>query len=337
MTSRDSAPLPVGLIGLGKHGLRYLAHLRDDLPQFRLVAVSRRDREAGERTAAEVGARYHSYPSDLVSDPAVRAVIAVVPPSEHPAIVMAAIHERKPLLIEKPFAASLDVAFELEAAIERAGLPCLVGQTLRFSGVVQEVRARLQEIGRIHQIVLTQSFEPTRLGWLDDPRFSGGGNILHTGVHKFDLLRYLTGGEVTQVACLTERVTTHATEDCFAASLSIDVGAPPDVLATVAGSRATRSRAGEIRVLGERAQIVADHVLRRMAIIEDREQRELPRPPDVPTVREVLRVFHDVAEGRIAAPITPRDGVRAVAIADACYRSAASGRRERVRLHREER
>ena len=32
MATLASAPLPVGLIGLGKHGVRYLAHLRGDVP-----------------------------------------------------------------------------------------------------------------------------------------------------------------------------------------------------------------------------------------------------------------------------------------------------------------
>ena len=331
-----AAPLPIGLIGLGKHGLRYLTHIREDVPGFRLAAVSRRDREAGEKIAREAGARYHRDPRDLIADREVAAVVAAVPPSEHPEIVAAAVRERKPLLIEKPFAANLETALALEDLIESAGLPCLVGQTLRFSGVVQAVRGLVERIGRLHQLVLTQSFEPTRLGWLDDPRSSGGGNILHTGVHEFDLLRYLTGGEAIEATCFVERVTTQLTEDSFSAAISIDAGGATTILAAVAGSRATRSRAGEIRLVGEHGQIVADHVLREVAIVEDRRSTVLPRPADVPTVREALRVFHDVAEGRIASPITPRDGVRAVAIADACYRSAASGCREKVRLGREE-
>jgi hypothetical protein len=89
----------------------------------------------------------------------------------------------------------------------------------------------------------------------------------------FDLLRVLSGGEVRDVACLLERVTTERTEDCFAASMAIDFpdrapGEPSKpLLASLYGSRATDSRSSEIRVLGERGQIVADDIHRRVAVI----------------------------------------------------------------------
>jgi len=331
----DGAPLPVGLIGLGKHGARYLTHIRDDVPELRVVAVSRRAEAEGRAVAAELGARFHHDLRDLIADPAVRAVIAAAPPSENAAIVEGCIRSGKPLLVEKPFAIGADEAFRLRDLVEQSGLPCLMAQTLRFSGVVQAVRELLPEVGEIGQIALGQTFEPTRLDWLDDPRSSGGGNILHTGVHMFDLLRYLTGGEVWDVACVLEAVHTRRTEDTFAAGMAIHVGGPAEsrraVLAAVYGSRATQSRTGEVRIVGESGQIVADHVHRHVALVKDWRWSALPDAPAVPTVREVLRRFRPVAEGAMAPPVTVRDGAAAVAIADACYRSAETGRRVAVR------
>lgn len=323
--------LPIGLIGLGKHGSRYLAHLRREVPELAVAAVCRRDEAAGRALAAEIGARFHREARELIADPAVRAVIAAAPPTGNAAIVEACVREQKPLLIEKPFAIDAEAAFRQRDLIESSGLPCLMGQTLRLSGVVQAVRALLPELGRLTQLVMTQSFEATRLAWLDDPAVSGGGNILHTGVHKFDLARYLTRGEVLDAACLVEQVNTRRTEDSFAASLRVSAGDGPAILTAVAASRATDSRAGEIRVVGERAQVIADHVHRELALVRGSTWTSLPKPDDVPTVREILRLFVPVAEGRMAPPITVRDGAAAVAIADACYRSAETGRRVAVR------
>lgn len=323
------APLPVGLIGLGKHGERYLAHLRE-VPGLRLAAVSRRDAERGRRLAADLGVSFHADAEALVADPGVAAVIAVVPPVEHERLVAAAARERKPLLIEKPFAMDAAAGERQRHLLAERGVPCLVAHTLRFSPVVREVYERRAEIGRLHQMVLGQSFEPTRLGWLDDPRHSGGGNVLHTGVHMFDLLRHLSGGEVATVSCDLERVTTRATEDSFTATMTVDLAQGPALLATVAGSRATQSRTGEIRLLGEHGQIVADHVLGRVALVVGRRETAVSTPADAPTVLAVLREFAAVAEGRAEPSITPADGVAAVAIADACYASAASGRRTGV-------
>jgi len=321
-----SAPLPVGLVGLGKHGGRYLTHLRGDTPGLRVAALCRKDVASGTATAREIGAVFHADLEDLVADPGVAAVISVVPPTENERVVAAAVRAGKPLLLEKPFSSSLAAGIRQRDRIAASGLPCLVAQTLRFSRVVREVRRHLPSLGRLHQIVLGQSFEPTRLGWLDDPVLAGGGNILHTGVHMFDLLRHLSGGEVARVGCTLTRVTTRATEDSFAASMVLDVGDGPPLLAAVTASRATPSRYGEIRVLGERGQIVADHVHGRVGRIDDRRETVLASISGDPTVVTVLHEFERLARGEAQPSVDASEGLAAVAIADACYRSAASGR-----------
>ena len=52
-------------------------------------------------------------------------------------------------------------------------------------------------------------------------RFFAGrwGVILHTGVHMFDLLRYLSGDEVRRVYCETDRIFYEELEDMFVATL----------------------------------------------------------------------------------------------------------------------
>ena len=326
MATPASAPLPIGLIGLGKHGVRYLAHLRGDVPGLRVAALCRQDAASGAATAREVGAAFHADFEDLIADARVAAVISVVPPTENERVVAAAVRAGKPLLLEKPFSSSLAAGIRQRDLIAASGLPCLVSQTLRFGAVVREVRRHLPSLGRLHQIVLGQSFEPTRLGWLDDPVLSGGGNVLHTGIHMFDLVRHLSGGEVARVGCTTTRVTTQQTEDSFAASMEVDLGGGPPLLAAVTGSRTTPSRYGEIRVIGEGGQIVADHVHGRVARIDDRRETELLTVTSDPTVVTVLREFERVARGETKPSVDAAEGLAAVAIADACYRSAASGR-----------
>ncbi len=326
MATLASAPLPVGLIGLGKHGVRYLAHLRNELPGLRVAALCRKDAERGAATARELGVAFHADIEDLIADPGVAAVISVVPPNENERVVAAAARARKPLLLEKPFAWSLAAGIRQRDLIAATGLPCLVSQTLRFSQVVREVRRHLPALGRLHQIVLGQSFEPTRLGWLDDPALSGGGNILHTGIHMFDLLRHLSGGEVVRVGCTLTRVTTRQTEDSFAASMVVDLGDGPPLLAAVTGARTTPSRYGEIRVIGENGQLVADHVHGRVGRIDDRRETVLATIENDATVVSVLREFERVARSETAPSVDANEGLAAVAIADACYRSAESGR-----------
>jgi predicted dehydrogenase len=51
---------------------------------------------------------------------------------------------------------------------------------------------------------------------------------------------------------------------------------------------------------------------------------------DVPTVEEVLRAFVSALASRAPMPVTGVDGLRAVEIAEACYRSAETGRPVRL-------
>jgi predicted dehydrogenase len=312
--------IAVGLIGAGKHGQRYLFHLRTDVPGLTLAALSRRDAAAGQAQAHALGCRFHADWRALVDDPRVEAVIAVVPPTLNPAIAAAVAAARKPLLVEKPLATTGAAAAAIVRTLGTAGVPCLMAHTLRWNAVVAALRARLPELGPLRALFLNQRFEPSPLAWLDDPAVSGGGIILHTGVHGFDLVRHLTGREVARVWCRAARAVTRRTEDNFTALLELRSS---DVLVAVNGSRATRGRSGLIDIAGEAGQLVGDHALGFAYAVHGRERTPIALPDQVPTVREVLRAFAALIGEGTAPPAALEDGACAVLIAEACGRAAA--------------
>jgi predicted dehydrogenase len=314
--------IAVGVIGAGKHGQRYLQHLGHDVPELRLAALSRQDVVRGGEQAAALGCRFHADWRDLVVDPGVDAVIAVVPPTLHPAIAEAVAGARKALLIEKPLAVDSAKAAAIVATVRDAGIPALMAHTLRWNGVVGVLRERLPSLGPLRAVVLNQRFEPSRLAWLDDPAVCGGGILLHTGVHSFDLVRYITGRDVVRAWCRTDRVNTTRTEDNFTAVLDLDGGVP---LVTVTGSRSTAGRSGLIDVAGADGQFVGDHALGFAYTVRGLERALVDVPPPVATVREALRAFVRLVSGGERPPVDLVDGARAVAIAEACRRSAESG------------
>lgn len=311
----------VGVVGGGKHGERYLRHV-DDVPGLRLVALCRRDRVRGEAQARAYGCRYHDDAGRLIADPDVDAVVLVVPPTANVRLATAAASAGKALLIEKPLAASLDECRRIAAAVAAAGVPAMVAHTLRFNAVVATLRDALPTIGALHAAVLTQRFEPSSLPWLDRRAEAGGGIILHTGVHSFDLLRYLTGGEARRVTAHATRVVTRETEDDFAAAVEMESG----VLALVGGSRATAGRSGAIELAGRDGQLVGDHVHGFAARLVATERHVLPVGPPAATVAATLAELATALQQRRAPAIGIEDGAAAVALADACYRSIASGR-----------
>ena len=101
-------------------------------------------------------------------------------------------------------------------------------------------------------------------------------------------------------------------------------GAP--ITGAVMGSRATQSRSGLIELCGERGQLVGDHTHGFAYELKRYEQIPLSVVPPVPTVREVLKAFVESLKRGTPPPITVDDGLKAVAIAEACYRSAATGK-----------
>jgi predicted dehydrogenase len=316
----------VGIIGTGKHGARYLQHV-GDVPALRLAAICRQDRAAGERQAATYGCRFHADPAALVADPEVDAVVLVLPPTANVVLATAVARAGKALLIEKPLAVSLAECRTIAAAVAASGVTVMVAHTLRFNAVVRTLGAALPSIGDVHAAVLTQRFEPSALAWLDRRAVAGGGIILHTGVHSFDLVRHLTGREATRVSAQAWQVVTRETEDAFAAIVELDGGG---LRALVGGSRATIGRSGAIELAGRDGQLVGDHVHGGAARLVGTAREALAVGAPVHTVPAVLAEFAAACSERREPAITLADGAAAIAIVEACYRSIASGRTERV-------
>ena len=257
-----------------------------------------------------------------MTNPRVDALVLAVPPTLHPAIVEVACRAGKPLLIEKPLATSLAEARRIAGMLSASGVRAMVAHTLRFDSTIQTVRAHLPEIGPLHALYLSQRFEPSTLAWLDRRAESGGGIVLHTGVHSFDLLRFLTGLEVTRVWCRTAQVVTRETEDNFAMTCQLS---NPSVVAVVAGSRAMGGRVGLLELAGADGHLLADHVHEFVHLVRRTERLAIPVPSPTPTVREALRAFVRALRDGTPFPVSVADGLRAVAIADAAYRSAERG------------
>jgi predicted dehydrogenase len=311
----------VGVIGVGKHGMRYARHIRDDLPDVELAAIARRDAERAAAQADELGARPYTDYRELIERGGVDAVIAVVPSALHVDIVRSAARAGVPVLLEKPAAPNLAAGRELLAIVRAHPTPVMVAQTLRYNTVVRALASARESVGALHSLTFTQRFEPSVLGWIDDPA-QGGGALLQTGVHAFDLMRVLTGLAPEAVTCQTHMVHTRRTEDGFVATVRLGGGA---ALATVSCTRTAGARNAHIELSGERGTLMGDHVLNRAYRIVGTAVEPLPLDPAVPTVREVLRSFIGALRAGAPMPITLADGLRAVAVADACYAAARSG------------
>jgi predicted dehydrogenase len=322
------AKLRLAVVGVGKHRTRYAKHAAEDLEDVELVAACRRDEALGRDAADRYRCEYVARAEDLVTRRDVDAVVFATVPSVLEHLVTTAAEHGKRILVEKPVAPDSATGARILDAIERTGVYCMAGHTLRFNGVVGRMRELVPSLGRIDSLVFSQRFPPQlTLEWLDDPSRSGGGNVLHTGVHCFDLARYLSGLEPADAYCTMRSVYTRRTEDSFVSRLTFrDAGA----LALVTCSRTTRSRNGLVEISGEHGQLVGDHVLNTLYRLGADGREDIMLEPAHHTVLKALRRFVSDAMHDASPAISYRDGLTAVCVASACYASAASGRPEPV-------
>ncbi len=315
--------LRIGIVGVGRHGSRYARHAARDVDGMELAAICRRGEKEGGALAAELGCDFTPDALELIARPDIDAVVLVTVPDLLENFVSAAAAEGKALLVEKPVAPDPATGQRILSRINDAGLYCLAGHTLRFNTVCLAIREMIPSLGRLDSMTFSQAFPPQlQLDWLDEPERSGGGNILHTGVHCFDLINFFTGMVPSSAFCRTRSIYTSRTEDCFTASLSFE-GA--GTLAQVGCARSTAGRNGLIEVVGENGHIVADHAHNTLYRIGPDGRHEVQIGAPKMTVLEALRQLRSDLVRQAEPAIGYRDGLCAVAVADACYRSSRCG------------
>ena len=149
----------IGLIGLGRHGMRYAQHVLTQLPQARLVAVCRRDVGQGLTFAQQHNLRFYADYRELIADSQVEAVLVVTSPSLTLPIALEAIRKGKPLLIEKPLAVTAAEATQIVESATKANVLLMTAHTLRYDGTISKLKEITGEIGAWKYMVLTARME----------------------------------------------------------------------------------------------------------------------------------------------------------------------------------
>jgi len=306
--------------------MRYVQHLREFTADATLVAVSRRDVIQGAEFAAAHGVRFHRDYRALIADPDVDAIIVVTPPALTSSICMAAIQVKKPLLIEKPLACTGAAAKAMAETAETAGVPLMTAHTLRFDSTIQALKTEVSKISRAHYVTLTYQLERNTAMSRDPSEYQQRGILLEIGTHLFDLIRFLTEDEVVEVRCELDRLGLETTESRALVSLRTR-GNLPCILDV---SRVSTARVSRMEWIGPHAYICADWIQHRLRRIGPEQRIDEWSVPPCHTVVETIRAFLTALKRDGPMPITGWDGYKAVAIADACYEAAATGRMVRV-------
>lgn len=344
----NNNPLRVGLIGYGIAGAVFHAPLITATPGLDLTAVVTSDPERRAQALRE-------HPDAVVAATAeelwqldLDLVVVASPNRTHVPLATAALDAGRPVVVDKPLAASAAEAEQLIALAEERGLLLSVFQNRRWDGdflTVAEL-VRSGRLGRVHRF--ESRFERWRPqlkgGWreLGDPA-EAGGLLYDLGSHLVDQALTLFGPATHVHAELDARRSGAQTDDDTFVALTHADGTRSHLWMS-----ATAADLGpRFRVLGSEGAYVTfgldgqEDALRSGRTPKDTDWGVTPADrygrlgagddaAAFPTLPGRYQAYYaDIAEalhGRAPVPVEPRDAVAALTVLEAARRSAAEGR-----------
>jgi myo-inositol 2-dehydrogenase / D-chiro-inositol 1-dehydrogenase len=193
-----TSPLRIGLVGLGRMGRTHLAALRSLNGAVSVDAVADVDSAAVAAAVEGTGARGWTDGLDLLAHADLDGVVVASPDATHAALVSACLDRGLSVLCEKPLTTSVaDSAslVEREASLGRRLVQ--VGFMRRYDPAFADVAHAVLDgrvgapaiVRTVHRNpVSAYAFEPSTL-------------TENSASHDVDLVRWVTGHDVTEVSC----------------------------------------------------------------------------------------------------------------------------------------
>ncbi|MBR2872792.1 MAG: Gfo/Idh/MocA family oxidoreductase [Lentisphaeria bacterium] len=199
----------IGVIGVGSIGTVHTTnYAKVDNAEVVAMCDILPDRLAEKAAAFNVAKTYADY-NDLLADPEIDAVSVCVPNDMHAPIAIAALNAGKHVMLEKPMTLSAELGKQILAARDASGKKLQMGMVYR-----QKPEARLLKeivdngrLGNIYQIrvkLIRRRGIPGLGGWFTTKAKSGGGGLIDIAVHFLDLVMWLSNKwEPTKVSAKT--------------------------------------------------------------------------------------------------------------------------------------
>jgi len=185
----------VGLLGAGRIGAVHAGVLAGD-PGVDEILVGDADMRRAEDVAGEVGGEAGRIEAVLESRPDAVVIAASTP--AHAPLIRAAIEAGIPAFCEKPIALGYEETAEVVGEVQATGATLQIGFQRRFDAGYAEARRRIESgaLGTIYSLRLaTHDPEPPPEEYIP----ASGGIFRDLHIHDFDVLRWLTDGEVEEV------------------------------------------------------------------------------------------------------------------------------------------
>ncbi|WP_431843448.1 Gfo/Idh/MocA family protein [Calidifontibacter indicus] len=322
----------IGLTGVGRIGAFHAATL-DSLDAVDELVLYDFDAARAGKVAAELGARAVGSEEELLAA-GIDGLVIATPTPGHAPMLRKAIGAGVATFCEKPVAATLDETIELTRLAESTDTPVHVGFQRRFDHGYQRVQRAVAdgELGFIHTIRShTLDQNPPHASYIP----TSGGIFRDCNIHDFDVVRFVSGHEVTSVYATggnqgADFFKEAGDYDTGGAMLTLDSGTVVQISSTRYNGQGHDVRTEVFGSLGSMCVGLDDT----LAMVSAEEGVDWPRGPVhtsfmerfLPAYRVELNAFFEVVAGERPSPCTVRDALEAFRIAEACELSKA-GRR----------
>ena len=326
------------LIGAGFFSRNHL-HAWAEVDGAEIIAVCDRDPARAEAAAKDFGIPEWHTDAEVLKSGRFDFVDICTTMETHEALVGLAVDAGVPVIVQKPFAPDIATCLRIEAHARAAGVPVMLHENFRFQKIFRRLRDILDS-GEIGAVTFG------RLSWRNDidvytnqpyllktERFM----IMDVGIHMLDLARFLLG-DAHAVSCFNQSVKEGlAGEDAATLLVRHDNAAVSIVDVSYATHRNPNpfpQTLGEIEGRLGTVQILEGQILRIHTAAGQRDEvigsdgrgwTSEPWTQIQDLVPRTQQHFIDaLREGR-DFETSARDSLKTYALAEAAYRSAASG------------
>jgi predicted dehydrogenase len=329
----------VGIIGAGWPGRKH-AEGYQAAGGFGVVAVAdlipSRRRTVMEQFKVE---REYAEAEALIADKDVEVISVCLPNHLHLPVTLAALKAGKHVVCETPPTISAAEARKIAAAAAKHGKTVLYAMQRRFGGNEQAAKQAVDKGYAGNVVHARASWTRTRgvpsgTGWYTDRAKSGGGAIMDLGLHMLDLAWSLLGQPKPLIAFATfpppAGETALAVESAGFALLKFEGGKSLELAASWYLNQPPQQQGAVCRVYGDKGALevyrAGGPALYR-SFGANGEAKETPlKLPRLTHHAAMMRHLRECLLGK-ATPIVGADqGVTLMAMVDAIYKSAGSGK-----------
>jgi UDP-N-acetylglucosamine 3-dehydrogenase len=305
--------LRTGVIGVGVMGKNH-ARLYSELPGVELIGVADMNEASAHSTALNYGCKGYTDYTELL-DERPDAVSIAVPTNLHKKVALDAINRGISVLVEKPFADTVENADEITEKARQEGVKLMVGHIERFNPAITRLR-ELIDNGLLGDII---SISAKRVGPYN-PRIRDVGIILDLGTHDIDIMSYICGAKIKEVyASAGSSVHTH--EDHAIITLNFENGSS----GVIETNWLTPHKVRTLTVVGSKGIAEVDYIEMTLRIFDEEWVRDAKIEKEEPLRREIEHFIECIRDDKEPL-VSSQDGRYVLTVALAAVESSRTGK-----------